>query len=139
METFVTFELAKKLKEKGFDELCLLHYTNEQILVQNSTQSTIGNTIGVDDMLNSYNRFNNGCTDVPTISQVLKWLREYKGVNIITTLWNSGWYVDIQPFTKKEDEEGVAYEVGHIFQSPDYETYEQATLTGIEYVLDNLI
>lgn len=122
MEDFVTFEIAKKLKEKGYPQ----------------------RTFGEYDMLGACyiedGRFyENGCiTEVtsaytsPTISQVLKWLREEKKIHIcigysdnINAMWN--------------------YEVilleGALYQNADsgYETYEQAALAGIEYVLDNLI
>ena len=50
-----------------------------------------------------------------------------------------GWYVDIQSFTKETDEDCVSYDVDNKFQSIDYETYEEACIAGIEYVLNNLI
>jgi hypothetical protein len=138
MEDFVTYDIAVKLKEKGFNERCLAYYTKDSDFFYNTSYG-----LEVEYAFKSFNsRPNHICgkrIDAPTISQVLKWLREDKGVHIISTLWNSGWYVDIQSFTKEEDEEGVVYEVGYIFQSPDYETYEKAALAGIEYVINNLI
>jgi hypothetical protein len=133
MEDFVTYDIAVKLKEKGFDKLCLLYYTDKQKLVQNSVQSTICDAICINDVLNSYNRLKNNYTDVPTISQVLKWLREEKGLHIEIqytfseeTLWDfevlrigsyKGWLNNRLPLN----------------------SYEEAALVGIEYVLDNLI
>lgn len=68
--------------------------------------------------------------DAPTISQVLKWLREEKGIHVCIALGEfSDWMYDVSRidgnmFCKAED---------------DFESYEQAALAGIEYVLDNLI
>lgn len=102
-EDFVPFELAKKLKEKGFI------YNKNNLL----------------DRLCMENQINH-----PPISQVLKWLREEKGIHICISL---GAYSDWE------------YEVGKIDGSEfcdaggGYYSYEQAALVGIEYVLDNLI
>lgn len=59
MEDFVTIQIARKLKEKGFKEECLAFYTN-------------------DDKNSSSGKF----VDVPTISQALKWLRKKKKYHI---------------------------------------------------------
>lgn len=134
---FVTYDIAVKLKEKGFDELCLLHYTNEQILVQNSKQSTIGDAIGVDDILDSYNRFNNAYTDVPTISQVLKWLREEKKLFVDIGMAYNKYFVGICK-TDEFDEVVGQQVIEHAIGTPS-NTYEEAAIAGIEYVLNNLI
>lgn len=104
MEDFVTLEIAKKLKKKGFDWDALDVYDH-------------GLFYWLDE-------------DVPrpTISQVLRWLREEKGYHIC--IGYDGIY---------------SYDVVRIIDcefagaDDDYDTYEQATLTGIEYVIDNLI
>lgn len=71
--------------------------------------------------------------DTPTISQVLKWLREKKKlhVSIMTFMFKAGW----------------CYEVVRLGENPNlvaahrnsYNTYEKAAIAGIEYVLNNLI
>ena len=103
MEDFVTLEITKKLKEKGFP-------------IKTKTEGKFGLTKVKE-------------VDIcPTISQVLKWLREEKGYHIC--IGYDGIY---------------SYDVVRIIDcefagaDDDYDTYEQATLTGIEYVIDNLI
>ena len=66
MEDFVTFEIAKKLKEKGFPQITFGNYN-----MQSACYIEDGRF------------YENGCiTEVsraytaPTISQVLKWLRK---------------------------------------------------------------
>ena len=134
---FVDFELAKKLKEKGLREECLCHYIGEDLVY--NIESPIANN----QLWFCHNKYDNiwhiDNYDAPTISQVLKWFREEKKIHINPVLWSNGWYVDIQSFTKEIDEDGVAYEDKLEFQSIDYETYEEAVIAGIEYVLNKII
>ena len=109
---FVTFEIAKKLKDKGFDW----------------------------ETSNVYERNTLACRyedyPKPTISQVLKWLRENKSLYIeiyiyhncyLWEIYNTEIY-DIDCFQKSEK-----------YSEMEYKTYEEAAIAGIEYVLDNLI
>lgn len=122
----VTFELAKKLKEKGFP------------------QKTAGRYNMIDCFYHEDGKlfFNGGACDVneaytaPTISQVLKWLREEKQL-----------YVSIDYVPKIENCSDFYYTTiryigdftSSIHTPGDYDSYEEAALAGIEYILDNLI
>ena len=102
MEDFVTFDLAKKLKDKGFDYKCLCVYNKEQII-----NPEIVKAFGElsDDGYYELTKEGGGKLDwsfvyidkyqlmqyrdikvpreilrAPTISQVLKWLRREKGL-----------------------------------------------------------
>jgi hypothetical protein len=87
---FVTFEISKKVKEKGFP---LVYY-------------------------------------IPTISQVLKWLRDEKKLHIvIPASFDEGYWWEVRDFNREISE----------YSDIEYTSYEQAALAGIEYVLDNLI
>jgi hypothetical protein len=123
---FVTFELAKKLKEKGFPqrvfgayEMCGAAYFNDGRFY---IDGCICNT--------------DEAYTAPTISQVLKWLREENAIHIDIVLWEKGWYSDVWCFEYYEEEK--EYACKKEYQSNDYNSYEQAALAGIEYVLDNL-
>lgn len=104
MEDFVNFEIAKKLKEKGFEWVKITTY-NPKTKVRNNHLE-------------------------PTISQVLKWLREEKGIHVGIMLGEfSDWVyevsrIDGNMFCKAED---------------GFKSYEQASLAGVNYCLDNLI
>lgn len=122
MEDFVNFETAKKLKEKGFRKPCILYYNSDKVrtwfnepdIAKNFVPTTLGN----DDVL------------APTISQVLKWLRDERGTHVCITLGEfSDWVYDVSRidgnmFCKAED---------------GFKSYEQAALAGVNYCLDNLI
>ena len=126
---FVNFELAKKLKEKGFKEDCLCHYITNDIVY--NLESPIANN----QMWFCHNKYDNiwhrDNYDAPTISQVLKWLREEKGYHIAVCVDDKGWYSGIM------ERKGRVWNFGDVCM--DYNSYEEAALAGIEYALDNLL
>ena len=120
-EDFAPFELAVKLKEKGFDAPCYGYYHCNG---GNDSFELCGN--GDCDFLNSKNKHR---IAAPTIPQVLKWLREENKIHIRPSVYHIGWDFDI---TTTEGER-IYDSIGR------YNSYEQASLAGIEYALDNLI
>ena len=146
-EDFVPFELAKKLKEKGFREKCLAYYDAEDNvgLLYNTQYSDELLPCQYTDLLASYNSgdiaanldTSDNCIDAPTISQVLKWLREEKKMNVnMRLLVENGWYFSIQDYM------GVQrYSMLQDAKDTDdlYYSYVGAAIAGIAYVLDNLI
>lgn len=122
-EDFITYELAIKLKEKGFDYPCIGHYVNNQLYVAHYQ--------------NAFHSDNDESVDAPTIPQVLKWLREEKKIHIIVEISDSGWYYTLYPNVRWEN--GKLKSDKYIMSFKNKESYEQAALAGIEYVLDNLI
>lgn len=138
---FVSFELAKKLKEKGFYYKCVSTYDNEGMLGYNYIQPTSIRAIGFDDCLCSHNVENDGCIDAPTISQVLKWLRKEKKIHIefVAAAYGYNYIVSDTP-----EKGGTDRHYSHIkYEGPNdggaWDEYEEAALAGIEYCLDNLI
>jgi hypothetical protein len=118
----VSFEIAKKLKEKGYPQKHMGKY------------DMLGPTY-IDD-----GRFyENGCiTEVakaysaPTISQVLKWLREEKKIYVLINInFDMTWFWDILGINTEPDCFGES--------DGTYQSYKQAALAGIKYCLDNLI
>lgn len=123
-EDFTPFELAVKLKEKGFNEPCYKYYQR--------------GVLDSDDCWNRYNRGTANRCSAPTISQVLKWLREERfifiGLSPMPT-YDSEEMVEWRSAVYKTDKQGgLSCQEEFYFQS-----YEHAALAGIEYVLDNLI
>lgn len=127
MEDFVSFELANKLKEKMFRGKCEWHYYDD---TKDSYRSSVPQC---------YN-YGGNTSDAPTISQVLKWLREEKNTHVDIDVYFYGWFFNVTSFHKIDTD---MYECDFLYISdittPKYDTYEQAALAGIEYVLDNLI
>lgn len=137
-EEFVSYEIAKKLREKGFKEQCVAHYypSGSELFFNQTTFR--GAT--VEDCLYSYNSLPVECIgseliDAPTIAQILKWLRETKGLYVDISLCKKGYYAIVYEtnFPDNKDYANSWYIYGLS------ETYEQTALDVIEYVLDNLI
>lgn len=133
MSEFVTFEISKKLKEKGFKEPCLgWYYPNEisgydyRTLIVFNRSRYRGDRYK--DLLILHD---DKYIDAPTISQVLKWLRERDiMVEIIPSLVDDGtWTFSFRIQTNKFYDRATK----------DYTSYEQASIAGIEHCLDNLI
>ena len=135
---YVTFEIAKKLKEKGFNEPCYAFYTEQGSLQWNNidTYYRPNQEISLEDLTQTYNNGNSICSpDAPTISQVLKWLREEKKLIVEPSLFKAGYEAFVQSTIFEDDKDYTdAWRIKGF-----YTTYEQAALAGIEYVLDNLI
>ena len=122
----VSFELAKKLKEKGFPQ----HIVDEAYIVDNygEDEYDIGDRLPI-PLIPDY------MDDVaaPTISQVLKWLRKEKKLHVVFPFYeDKGFYYYVQRI-------GNSARIVSSFDDSDtcFDTAEQAALTGIEYVIDN--
>lgn len=131
---FVTFGIAKKLKEKGFIELCLAYYTNDDTLYYNYSHKpgACYKDCYLSHNLMPKDSVSGKFADAPTISQVLKWLREEKKIYLELVIVVDGKYMcDIYKIDARPIE---------CLGSTEYsKTYEAAALAGIEYMLDNLI
>ena len=120
MEDFVTFELAKKLKEKGF---------NTEFKYSLGYYDTLGNFMSAAD-----HWFLDSWIIAPTISQVLTWLRKEKRIDA-GAVWDNrdGKWVG---YVNEMDMPDL---VGEYVLPDTYVSYELAALAGIEYVINNLI
>lgn len=131
---FVTLEIAKKLKEKKFPQ----HWSNDDYIVENDYEDDF-------EVGSHYDRCfipeHLPTIAAPTISQVLKWIREEKKIDILPQRG----HISID----KNSKVTRYYNVNIYFErsfactldndEQDYSTYEEAALAGIKYVLDNLI
>jgi hypothetical protein len=127
MEDFVDFYLAKKLKEKGFPQ----HWSDQHYILENEYEDDffeVGTKYPVEVIYDYIPTI-----AAPTISQVLKWFRDE---NIYCLPWfEQG--VDMWFYAICKPTSGCDFP--EFMSESDYNTYEQAAIAGIEYVLDNLI
>lgn len=132
---FVTFEIAKKLKEKGFNEPCFGWYYASPTCQFDHTKNIVFNHSELrgatyDDLLLPSHGDN---INAPTISQVLKWLREEKKIHI-----GFGYS------PRKKWRYVIMYMDDRFYNKPTLKVdgflnIAQAALAGIEYIIDNLI
>jgi len=111
-EDYVSFETAKLLKEKGFDEECNKSY---------GTNGTL------------YSNFPKDCILAPTLQMAMKWLREVHHLTIDVFHFRD-WKVSIK--TIPDDYLKADYSNPELKPA---ETYEQAAEVAIKYCLENLI
>lgn len=124
MEDFVPFEIAKKLKEKGF--------TCKYPFAMYNEDGKFYPLYSSDKYYYEISDFDSRDFIAPTISQVLKWLREEKKLHIVIIIWGRTWGYNIIELPSGRSLHWTAYQ-------EDIKSYEDAAIAGIEYVLDNLI
>lgn len=140
----VPFEIAKKLKEKGFKEKCLAYYDiNDNVgLLYNTQYSDEYSPCQYTDLLQSHNTDttvaqpddSENCCDAPAISQVLKWLRKTHNLFIVVFLNDDS----DNPVTF-EIYKGVECVTDYHIKYYPLDEWSKAEIDAIEYVLDNLI
>ena len=119
-EDYVSFEIAKLLKEKGFDERVKSYYTESGLegymLALKATKNT---------------ELGDGFISRPTLQMTMKWLREVHKIDITVDPHEVG--------------NNWIYEF-HICQNKDYlfsrdvdTSYENCAKAAIKYCLENLI
>lgn len=126
-EDYVSFEIAKLLKERGFDEICMTAY------------ETITNKHEVEECsISSWGKL--GQVKRPTLQMTMKWLREvhHYYIQVMLDSWacggHLGYYVVIQK-TDSNFEMMLQDKVDKVF----YETPEEAAEDAIKYILEDLI
>ena len=118
-EDYVSFETAKLLKEKGFDEPChaLYHEGDDKIFFGLDVDSYHNTILNVD------------CYACPTLQMTMKWLREAHNIDISVTPDRKAGY-SVLIFKDKRLP----------FDTLDsYSIYEQACEAAIKYCLEKLI
>ena len=115
-EDYVSFETAKLLKEKGFDEFTISYYYKNGSMGFSEVDTRVSD---------GYQR--------PTLQMAMKWLRETHNLGVFLT-WTQvfGCYRWRVYYLKKGSQE--LYSVG-----ANYNTYEEACEAAIKYCLENLI
>ena len=91
---FVTYEIALKLKEKGFDDPCIMHYMIEDSTFEMGSPKVINlktlvNSQGIETGIKPSEVEFNLCA--PTYQQVVDWLRETYKLHIKIDRNYDGW------------------------------------------------
>jgi hypothetical protein len=132
MNTTITFEIAKLLKDKGFDEKCSHYYIdNFQNFKHDGKLYKTGlpNDWDNDNILQFVKRTNQPhLCNAPTVAEVLMWLYEKHGIWICVDIDEDDGNIICAARGKK-----VTY-VDDNFNSPT-----EAYLKAITYVLNNLL
>lgn len=128
-EDYVSFETAKLLKEKGFNEICEMFYCKpHEGYLRNLKRNEWWNSNLREDMT---------CT-CPTLQMTMKWLREVHGLFIFISPWimleNSiQYYFEIREI-KTHD-----FKTLYDYTSKELNSFEKVIEEAIKYCLENLI
>ena len=120
-EDYVSFETAKLLKEKGFNEECFALYNPDGMLIQSGIRL---NNIQVGRVKGSYS--------APTLQMAIKWLREVHNIDIFPWKIGKGIY-SCAIFNSNTGQD--------LSSDKDFPTekYEETAEAAIKYCLKNLI
>ena len=117
-EDYVSFECAKLLKEKGFDEDTICVYIGRHLLIKG--EGTISNNTDMPII------------PAPTLQMAMKYLRERYKLNIIISIDDLDWFYSIIDYTHKGD-------VKMLKDLAGFNSYESACEAAIIECLTNLI
>lgn len=130
-EDYVSFETAKLLKEKGFDEYCLKNYwsTDKELHNWGWELSYHRNS--------DRNRNTKDCV-APTLQMAAKWLREVHKLFIFISTWlmhenNVQYYFEIREIKTSD------FETLYDYTSEELNSPEKATEVAIKYCLEHLL
>lgn len=161
-ELFVSYDIAKQLKELGFDEPCLAgfyHYISDKPERARQLLTPKDSIFGENYMLKNSLDFikqpsiainhhpicNENCS-APTIVNVIMWLYEKHDIWIYPTPTLNGnkdtimWRITICPCgIKNQRSSNKNYLPAFNFDDNCFNSPTEAYLTGIEYVLNNLV
>ena len=134
-EDYVSFEIARQLKEKGFNEQCFTYYDNTNDSINRFDKGYHFNNTsypwGVPYNINNAKKY----VCAPTLQMAMKWLREAHNIFIqITVDFSDGAYpmydvcvIDLAKCTSI------------VINGYNRYSYEEAIKAGIKYCLENLI
>ena len=127
-EAYVSFEVAKLLKEKGFNEPIWTRYEDDNEVIFGDKYD--------------WNNSPMGHTSAPTHQMAMRWLREVHGIHI--QAWCPVVDVDADTFGIKYNvvisnlkNKCIAFDTD--IDDNEYNTYEEAVEAALKYVLQNLI
>lgn len=114
---FVTQEIWEKLKEKGYSP-DYRDFGYRPMYSDDGTIKCINTTVAHEQ------------EHLPTIEEVLEWLRKKKKIHIkVPATFSEKYWWEITDFKRELSE----------YDADLYDYYEQAALSGIRYALDNLV
>ena len=129
-EDYVSFETAKLLKEKGFNEKLLTFYITDEAEKESDFQTMYFTDDKIDNNQSPH------CYLAPTLQMTMKWLREKHLLHIPIDMMNGGrWKYEIDDISIPVDG-GV---LPKYYCDKTFSSYEEAVDDAIKYCLENLI
>lgn len=138
MNTNVNFELAKLLKEKGFDKPTFYYYENEKLTepyLENGSSTDVDFRVDLSDLKEHFNKWSKRVS-APTIAEVVMWLYEKYGIWISVQPTS---VVGVFQFRTYHNNNGVMSQHWNDSMSKNFNSPTEAYEAAIDYVLQKLI
>ena len=134
-ECYVSLEVAKLLKDAGFDWECKEYYYNF---------ATTGWSLSFDDNFVNWNSWSERYISAPTLEVVQKWLREVKHLDISIhydpTIKSQPYVYFIYDVEEKfNDILGIISPITHSYSDGYFYKYEEAQEAGIKKALEMIL
>ena len=129
-EDFVSFEVAKLLKEKGFDEECRQYWSESD-----------GRFIHSESVYPIRN-ITNPCffgPAAPTLQMAAKWLREEHNLSIDNTCSINGFYCSVVHIVKDKGGRIIDVEDSADWETPYCKTFEEAFDKALKFCLERML
>ena len=131
-EDYCSFEVAKLLKEKGFDAECRAAYTNYGKLFTTQIQQYITNALCSKGYLWD-------CT-APTLQMAMQWLRKvYNKHCDVSYDIDLNWFFQIIDLKETVEYDYPEPKYYHSENETGFNTHEEAAEAAIKYCLENLV
>jgi len=129
-EAYVSYEVAKLLKEKGFDWFTYAYYTKDDV----DTKPYFGmENLCPDNWNGEVDEVNDLWFSAPTHQMAMRWLREERGIHIYLIPAN-GYYYWASIYIENGNRT-----LNKVLSRNGRKAYEEAVEAALLYVLKNLI
>lgn len=135
-EYYVSLEVAKLLKEAGFDWKCMCYYTliNPKIHIPNN--GVIAFMKKYEELFRNHNETKSLIYSAPTIDVAQRWLREVKNVSVdISSTRYSEWEYIIRRINQSNHNDNTIFAL----TACGFYTYEEAQELGIKNALEIIL
>jgi hypothetical protein len=135
-EDYVSLEVAKLLKEKGFDEPCRLYYDKYHGYVPVFVEDSKLTEYGYKELVrNDQNNISDFIASAPSLYVAMKWLREACAIEISIACFKLDSYrYDIYAINSSYFRRQIIE-----FNSDEFCSYGEAVEAALKYCLKNLI
>lgn len=134
-EDYVSFKIAKLLKEKGFDQFCKVWYSE--------FTSQFGGEKYTSIEFDSHNRFEDNYKFIcyaPTLQMAMKWIRDKYKILISPYALSLGWYFEIFDLANTDiSGSKPLHKVGIPSKEEVLDSYEKACEAAIKLTLVSLV
>lgn len=142
-EDYVSFKVAKLLKEKGFNEKCPCLYRKKLVdnkIVDNEELFASAHLMLTNSELEDKVYKDIVYCSAPTLQMVMKWLREVYNLHCnISYHFRLSWHIRITSLKETVIDHDIEMKTYLPYKTCDYSSYEEACEEAIKYCLKDLI